>query len=271
MAGHSVDQRSHDYLRNVGTPTPREAGSTTPVDHELLQPLLLTVWCRNGCSVTWAASRQTKHNPDSNTSSCNPPDFQDGIPHRTKTHHAGQGISSVGYGRISSEWQYKEDGRISYTATVPANTTATLYLPLMEKTDNITESGKRPERSRRRGLQRHSRRKGRDRTAIGHLPVRHGKGKPRPCGRKYVPKLTHTSTPSVSGLHLSCSEDIRYASVTACNGQIPLYRPAPWWEHRHVYLGTRHLRGEGGSRQNTTTPKRLSRNKMTTEKKSTSL
>ncbi|WP_462340284.1 T9SS type A sorting domain-containing protein [Paraprevotella clara] len=78
-------------------------------------------------------------------------------------------------------------------------------------------------RSRRREPQRHSGRKGRDRTAIGHLPIRHGKGKSRPCGRKYVPKLRIHPNPFCDRLHLSCGEDIRYASVTACNGQI-LYR-----------------------------------------------
>lgn len=70
------------------------------------------------------------------------PDFRTAFPTGQKRITQAKASHLSGYGRISSEWQYKEDGRISYTATVPANTTATLYLPLMEKTDNITESGK---------------------------------------------------------------------------------------------------------------------------------
>ena len=46
-----------------------------------------------------------------------------------------------GYGLIRSEWQRTDDGRISYKATVPANSTATLYLPILNDNDEITESG----------------------------------------------------------------------------------------------------------------------------------
>ena len=46
-----------------------------------------------------------------------------------------------GYGLICSEWQRTDDGRISYKATVPANSTATLYLPILNDNDEITESG----------------------------------------------------------------------------------------------------------------------------------
>ena len=44
------------------------------------------------------------------------------------------------YGRIKSQWKKTDDGR-EYSFTVPANTTATLFLPARKKTD-ITESGK---------------------------------------------------------------------------------------------------------------------------------
>jgi alpha-L-rhamnosidase len=44
------------------------------------------------------------------------------------------------YGNITSHWTRKEDGRITYSATVPANTTATLYLPVLPETDIVTES-----------------------------------------------------------------------------------------------------------------------------------
>jgi alpha-L-rhamnosidase len=43
------------------------------------------------------------------------------------------------YGRISSEWK-SEGSKTTYKFTVPANTSATLYLPANKE---ITESGKR--------------------------------------------------------------------------------------------------------------------------------
>lgn len=70
------------------------------------------------------------------------PDYRDEFPSgQERITHASASHRSA-YGIISSAWNYKEDGRISYTATVPANTTATLYLPVLENTDDITEGGK---------------------------------------------------------------------------------------------------------------------------------
>ena len=43
------------------------------------------------------------------------------------------------YGRISSAWAV-DNGKLTYTATVPANTTATLYLPTASA-DSVTEGG----------------------------------------------------------------------------------------------------------------------------------
>ena len=43
------------------------------------------------------------------------------------------------YGDIKSAWIMRSDGNLAYTATVPANTTATLYLPLAAKTDVVYE------------------------------------------------------------------------------------------------------------------------------------
>lgn len=43
------------------------------------------------------------------------------------------------YGDIVSHWSRKEDGRIGYQATVPVNTTATLYLPVLSEADAIYE------------------------------------------------------------------------------------------------------------------------------------
>jgi alpha-L-rhamnosidase len=46
------------------------------------------------------------------------------------------------YGDIVSNWNRRADGRISCTAVVPANTTATLYLPVAASTDKIYEGDK---------------------------------------------------------------------------------------------------------------------------------
>lgn len=43
------------------------------------------------------------------------------------------------YGNIKSAWVMRADGNLLYTATVPANTTATLYLPLAATTDVVYE------------------------------------------------------------------------------------------------------------------------------------
>ena len=95
------------------------------VDHELIQPLFLR--CRIGMDVRANGRYRTGRATT---------DGQERITHVQASHRSG-------YGLIRSEWQYKTDGRISYTATVPANSTATLYLPVCHPTDRITESGKR--------------------------------------------------------------------------------------------------------------------------------
>lgn len=43
------------------------------------------------------------------------------------------------YGDIKSAWMVRTDGNLIYNATVPANTTATLYLPLVATTDVVYE------------------------------------------------------------------------------------------------------------------------------------
>lgn len=44
------------------------------------------------------------------------------------------------YGKIESAWKV-ENGELTYTATVPANTTAMLYLPTASQT-SVKENGK---------------------------------------------------------------------------------------------------------------------------------
>jgi alpha-L-rhamnosidase len=46
------------------------------------------------------------------------------------------------YGLIRSAWAMQDDGRIAYQTTIPANTTATLYLPLLTATDQVYEGNK---------------------------------------------------------------------------------------------------------------------------------
>ena len=44
------------------------------------------------------------------------------------------------YGTITSEWK-NEDGKFTYKVKVPANTTATIYIPT-DSSENVKESGK---------------------------------------------------------------------------------------------------------------------------------
>lgn len=151
------------------------------------------------------------------------PDFRTAFPTGQKRITQAKASHLSGYGRISSEWQYKEDGRISYTATVPANTTATLYLPLMEKTDNITESGKDLKEAEGVDFKGIVDGKAVIELQSGTYQFDMEKGSPDRVEESTSPNLRIHPNHFCDRLHLSCSEDIRYASVTACNGQI-LYR-----------------------------------------------
>jgi alpha-L-rhamnosidase len=53
---------------------------------------------------------------------------------------SAKGYYDSQYGRIESEWKV-EGKKLTYKATVPANTTATLYLPASSE-KAITEGGK---------------------------------------------------------------------------------------------------------------------------------
>jgi len=61
-------------------------------------------------------------------------------PDPTKEMTWAKGYYDSIYGRISSEWKYMDDKWI-YVATIPANTSATLYLPVNQLT-KVKESGK---------------------------------------------------------------------------------------------------------------------------------
>lgn len=75
------------------------------------------------------------------------PDDREDFPKGQERITSAKATHRSGYGLISSAWQYKEDGRITYAATVPAGTTATLYLPVQKSTDVITEGGKALEKA----------------------------------------------------------------------------------------------------------------------------
>ena len=151
------------------------------------------------------------------------PDFRSEFPTGQKRITQAKASHLSGYGRISSEWQYKEDGRISYTATVPANTTATLYLPVQDETDDITESGKPAEEAEGVNLKGIVDGKAVIELQSGTYQFGTEKGSPDRVEESTSQNLRIHPNPFCDRLHLSCGEDIRYASVTACNGQI-LYR-----------------------------------------------
>lgn len=52
------------------------------------------------------------------------------------------------YGRIRSEWRLADDGSVHYSFSIPANTTATLYLRA-DSADSITEGGRKLRRGSR--------------------------------------------------------------------------------------------------------------------------
>lgn len=68
------------------------------------------------------------------------PDFRTSFPVGQQRITSAEATHRSGYGLIRSAWTYKENGRIDYEVTVPANTTATLYLPVKDATDVVTEN-----------------------------------------------------------------------------------------------------------------------------------
>ena len=124
-----------------------------------------------------------------------------------------------GYGLIGSEWQRGDDGRISYQATVPANTTATLYLPLLSENDEITEGGKALEEAEGvtfKGIE--------DGKAVIELESGSYEFSMEAGTGEHVEETAHRSlrihpNPFHETLNINCDESIRQVSVTAGNGQ----------------------------------------------------
>ena len=124
-----------------------------------------------------------------------------------------------GYGLIRSEWQRTDDGRIAYTATVPANTTATLYLPLVNENDEIFESGNALEEAEGvtfKGIE--------DGKAViglesGSYEFTTEEGKSDHVEETAYKSFRIHPNPFHDMLNINCGETVRQVSVTAGNGQ----------------------------------------------------
>lgn len=124
-----------------------------------------------------------------------------------------------GYGLIRSEWQRTDDGRVSYKATVPANSTATLYLPVLSGNDEITESGKALEEAEGvtfKGIE--------DGKAViglesGSYEFTTEEGKSDHVEETAYKSFRIHPIPFHDMLNINCGETVRQVSVTAGNGQ----------------------------------------------------
>ena len=125
-----------------------------------------------------------------------------------------------GYGLIRSEWERGEDGRIAYVATVPANTTATLYLPLADEDDEITEGGKPLEEAE--GLEFKGVRDGKAVIELqsGTYRFNIAEGRPDKVEETIGQTLRIHPNPFHDALHITCDEMVNNVSVTASNGQV---------------------------------------------------
>ena len=124
-----------------------------------------------------------------------------------------------GYGLIRSEWQRTDDGRVSYKATVPANSTATLYLPVLSGNDEITEGGKALEEAEGvtfKGIE--------DGKAViglesGSYEFTTEEGKSDHVEEAAYKSFRIHPNPFHDMLNINCGETVRQVSVTAGNGQ----------------------------------------------------
>lgn len=125
-----------------------------------------------------------------------------------------------GYGLIRSEWERGDDGRIAYVATVPANTTATLYLPLADEDDEITEGGKPLEEAE--GLEFKGVRDGKAVIELqsGTYRFNIAEGRPDKVEETIGQTLRIHPNPFHDTLHITCDEMVNNVSVTASNGQV---------------------------------------------------
>ncbi len=124
------------------------------------------------------------------------------------------------YGLIRSEWQRSDNGRITYTAAVPTNSTATLYLPLADENDEITESGLPLEEAEGVTFTGMENGKAVIELQPGIYEFNTREGVPDRVEALQDTHLRVHPNPFHNVLRLSGAENILYASVTASNGQI---------------------------------------------------
>ncbi len=141
------------------------------------------------------------------------PNGQKRITETKVSHHSG-------YGLIRSEWQYREDGRITYTATVPANTTATLYLPVLESDDAITESGKPLQEAEGVTFKGMEGKKTVIELQSGTYLFNIEEGIPNKIEKTADHRLNVHPNPFQDMLHFCCTGPVIQAQVTSSNGQI---------------------------------------------------
>ena len=123
------------------------------------------------------------------------------------------------YGLIRSEWQRGEDGRIVYTASVPANSTATLYLPVRDEDDEITESGKALEEAEGVTFKGIVDGKAVIELESGNYAFNTEEGKPDRVEENTRHALRVYPNPFHDILNIACDDAVKRVCVTACNGQ----------------------------------------------------
>ena len=147
------------------------------------------------------------------------PDDQERITHATATHRSP-------YGLISSAWTLQDDERISYECTIPAGSTATLYLPLFLDTNEILESGTPVEEAE--GVELISIADG-----VATLQLQSGtyeftisEGEPDAIEQAKTQALCLRPVPFLDQLRVSSEQPLAQICVTAMNGQT-IYQSQP--------------------------------------------
>lgn len=128
-----------------------------------------------------------------------------------------------GYGLIRSEWQRTDDGRVSYKATVPANSTATLLLPVVDEKDGITESGRPLEEAEGVILKGIENGKAVIELQSGTYEFQVEESLPTRVEEAVRGTLRVSPNPFRDQLHIVCDEGVKGVSVTSGSGQM-VYR-----------------------------------------------
>lgn len=147
------------------------------------------------------------------------PDNRDFLPSKQERITWAKASHHSAYGEIRSEWHSSPEGHISYTATVPANTTATLYLPLSDASDIVTEGNRdlsEAEGVTFKGVE--------DNKAIielqsGTYEFQVRKGDPSTVDTPVSSALRVYPNPVSKRLYIACAGPIVRTSVTSGNGQ----------------------------------------------------